>query len=77
MNLRQIVLGVAALAIIPHLLLGQEPRVKDTLPPAPAGKTWKLVWHDEFDGTALDMKKWGYDARDREGRLVEPQSRET
>ncbi|MBN1854151.1 MAG: glycoside hydrolase family 16 protein, partial [Pirellulales bacterium] len=22
------------------------------------GKTWKLVWHDEFDGNALDLSKW-------------------
>ncbi len=21
---------------------------------------WHLVWHDEFDGTALDVTKWGY-----------------
>lgn len=24
----------------------------------PAGKTWRMVWHDEFDGTALDTAKW-------------------
>ena len=24
----------------------------------PAGKEWKLVWNDEFDGTALDTVKW-------------------
>jgi hypothetical protein len=28
------------------------------LPPVPEGKTWKLVWHDEFDGTKLDATKW-------------------
>lgn len=28
------------------------------LPPAPAGKHWKLVWHDEFDGPTLDESKW-------------------
>ena len=26
----------------------------------PSGKKWKLVWHDEFDGDALDTKKWGF-----------------
>ncbi len=31
---------------------------KDILPPAPAGKQWKLIWHDEFDGTQLDETKW-------------------
>jgi len=30
----------------------------DQLPPAPDGKTWKLVWHDEFDGDNLDEAKW-------------------
>lgn len=33
------------------------PRPADMLPPA-AGQKWKLVWHDEFDGTALDETKW-------------------
>src|ERR1039458_1653990 len=31
---------------------------KDALPPTPEGKTWNLVWHDEFDGTKLDETKW-------------------
>jgi beta-glucanase (GH16 family) len=30
------------------------------LPSSPRGKAWKLVWHDEFDGTALDLTKWVY-----------------
>ena len=24
----------------------------------PRGKTWKLVWHDEFDGAEIDKTKW-------------------
>jgi len=24
----------------------------------PAGKKWKLVWSDEFEGTAIDMQRW-------------------
>ena len=40
----------------------------DQLPPAPYGKTWKLVWHDEFDGTKLDESKWDVpDNRRRDG----------
>jgi beta-glucanase (GH16 family)/Ca2+-binding EF-hand superfamily protein len=31
---------------------------EDQLPPAPEAKAWKLVWHDEFDGTKLDESKW-------------------
>jgi beta-glucanase (GH16 family) len=38
--------------------LAQQPSPKDDLPPAPQGKAWKLVWHDEFDGTTLDESKW-------------------
>ena len=30
----------------------------DPLPSAPQGKAWKLVWHDEFEGTELDASKW-------------------
>jgi hypothetical protein len=26
----------------------------------PKGRTFKLVWNDEFDGDALDASKWGY-----------------
>lgn len=26
----------------------------------PEGKTWKLAFSDEFDGTELDTEKWGY-----------------
>ena len=31
---------------------------QEFLPPAPAGKQWKLTWHDEFDGQQLDETKW-------------------
>lgn len=33
---------------------GHEPSI------LPAGRNWKLVWSDEFDGTELDMTKWDY-----------------
>ncbi|MDX9978424.1 MAG: glycoside hydrolase family 16 protein [Lentisphaeria bacterium] len=26
----------------------------------PEGKSWKLVWNDEFDGSELDTTKWGF-----------------
>ncbi len=26
----------------------------------PSEKNWKLIWADEFDGTALDTDKWGF-----------------
>ena len=31
---------------------------QDFLPPAPDGKQWKLLWHDEFEGQQLDETKW-------------------
>jgi len=31
---------------------------KDPLPPAPAGKTWQLVFEDNFDGRTIDTTKW-------------------
>jgi len=41
---------------------------QDDLPPAPEGKTWKLVWHDEFDGRQLDESKWDVpEGRRRDG----------
>ncbi len=33
-------------------------KINPVLPPAPEAKTWKLVWHDEFDETKLDETKW-------------------
>ena len=50
--------------LLPLLLLGlaaipaKAGESDDQLPPAPEGKTWKLVWYDEFDGTKLDASKW-------------------
>lgn len=39
-------------------VFGQEVTSKDQLPSPPEGKSWKLIWHDEFDGTTLDESKW-------------------
>ncbi len=34
--------------------------VKDHEPSYLPEGEWKLVWHDEFDGTQLDQTKWGF-----------------
>lgn len=47
-----------AVALAASAAIAAEPRPQDTLPTAPAGKTWNLVWHDEFDGKTLDETKW-------------------
>jgi beta-glucanase (GH16 family) len=49
---------IALLAIAVALQPVRSHAQEDQLPPAPAGKIWKLVWQDEFDGTALDDSKW-------------------
>jgi beta-glucanase (GH16 family) len=55
---------IAMKTLLPLLILGllalsargTEP--DDPLPPAPHGKSLKLIWHDEFDGDRLDESKW-------------------
>jgi len=44
---------------------------EERLPPPPAGMTWAMVWHDEFDGTNLDESKWAYrpEAKRKDGWL--------
>jgi beta-glucanase (GH16 family) len=42
----------------PQRCQAQPVSTKEFLPPAPAGKDWKLIWHDEFDGPKLDESKW-------------------
>jgi beta-glucanase (GH16 family) len=45
---------------------------KEFLPPLPAGKEWKLIWQDEFDGPTLDEAKWNRlgDSKRRDGYWV-------
>ncbi len=46
------------------------------LPPIPDGKTWKLAWSDEFDGTQIDQSKWEImgDFKRRDGFWVKEDS---
>ena len=39
---------------VSHTVGGHEPSL------LPEGKSFKLVWHDEFDGDRLDESKWSY-----------------
>jgi beta-glucanase (GH16 family) len=39
----------------------------DALPPPPQGKTWKLAWSDEFEGTKLDESRWDVPEYHRRG----------
>lgn len=38
--------------------------VVDSIPAVPG---WTLVWNDEFSGTAVDLKKWGYEVNGNGG----------
>jgi len=55
------------LAAVPLLASLRPLYPQDGLPPAPAGKTWKLVWSDEFDGPRLDKSKWDVPEYRRKG----------
>lgn len=60
-----IVLGVG----LTTAALAQSNQPSEFLPPAPTGRQWKLVWHDEFDGDKLDESKWNRlgDSKRRDG----------
>jgi hypothetical protein len=51
--------SIVALLLLTAVLFAVPTHAQDDqLPSTPAGKTWKLVWQDEFDGTTLDDSKW-------------------
>ncbi len=49
---------------------------EEFMPPAGQGKTWKLAWSDEFDGTSIDTSKWEIigDSKRRDGYWVKEDS---
>ena len=55
-NVASSILGVVAFSVGAAVAWAGEP--EDVLPPPAEGKTWKLAWHDEFDGDRLDESKW-------------------
>ena len=50
------VVGILVLSLGAAAAWAGEP--EEVLPPPEEGKTWKLIWHDEFDGQRLDESKW-------------------
>ncbi len=40
------------------------PQPQDSIPSVPG---WTLVWNDEFNGSAVDLKKWGYEVNGNGG----------
>jgi serine/threonine protein kinase len=61
-----------------HIDTGQpvvvEAGAGDRLPAPPQGKTWTMVWHDEFDGTKLDTSKWTLADMKRKGGWWSPKA---
>jgi beta-glucanase (GH16 family) len=55
MNAKFVFSIILATACLPNLKAQAPPEI---LPPAPAGKEWKLIWNDEFAGNKLDETKW-------------------
>jgi hypothetical protein len=51
-------LAVAFAGILPPPVSRAGGQVESQLPEPPSGKVWRLVWHDEFEGTRLDETKW-------------------
>jgi len=49
---------------------------EEFMPPAGEGKTWKLAWSDEFNGTKIDRSKWEIvgDWKRRDGYWVKEDS---
>jgi len=67
MNLLRKTLVITLFLLSARLAVAQEPQ--DTLPLAPDGKTWRMVWNDEFEGAKVDQTKWIYrqEGRRRDG----------
>lgn len=58
MRPRMFVAGVVGFLLVAGQACPQAGRLEDSLPQPPAGKAWKQIWHDEFDGAKLDEAKW-------------------
>jgi beta-glucanase (GH16 family) len=57
---------------VPSQCPAQSAPAKELLPTLPAGRAWKLIWQDEFDGSTLDESKWNRlgDSKRRDGFWV-------
>ena len=61
MKSRILLAAVALATVLPAADTVSVQSVKDRAPSLlPAGRNFKLVWNDEFDGTSLDTSKWSY-----------------
>lgn len=49
---------LTSMAVLALALTAEPEAVPSQLPPTAPGQEWRMVWHDEFDGPALDEGKW-------------------
>jgi beta-glucanase (GH16 family) len=54
----RVALCAAVAIVIFCAVIDTSPACGEQLPPAPAGKQWKLIWGDDFEGDTLDESKW-------------------
>jgi len=58
-DLLNFVFCISIVAFGPLLMFANAAVAEDEfLPSVPEGKTWKLAWSDEFEGTKIDESKW-------------------
>ncbi|MDM7926582.1 MAG: glycoside hydrolase family 16 protein [bacterium] len=52
--------GLAALMLVSAACKDKNPSRPTNGEDIPAPPGWKLAWHDEFDGAAIDRSRWGF-----------------
>jgi alpha-L-fucosidase/beta-glucanase (GH16 family) len=74
--IKQIILCAGICALVSLITKAHAQVREEFMPPAGEGKTWKLAWSDEFDGTEIDTSKWEIlgDWRRRDGYWVKEDS---
>lgn len=73
----KLVVLCAGFCVLANAVSAMEGQVQgEFMPPAGEGKTWKLAWSDEFNGTKIDKSKWEIlgDWKRRDGYWVKEDS---
>jgi len=58
MNVFRISIGMACLLAATNIQAAEKLDPETALPALQGNAAWTLVWHDEFDGAAIDESKW-------------------
>jgi len=57
-GIEQVFFAFGLMALAGTVCLASQGAVGEFLPPLADGQGWKLVWSDEFEGSAVDQAKW-------------------